>query len=52
MKHVFFLYDEKNMKKKRKKKKLMKKKFVQDEVCIGGFPLIGGEGLCLHFQGV
>ena len=37
---------------KKNKKKLMKKKFVQDEVCIGGFPLIGREGSCLHFQGV
>ena len=48
MKHVFSLYDEKNITKTKKDEK----KICQDEVCIGRFSLNGGEGSCLHFQGV
>ena len=29
---------------------MMKKKIVQDEVCIGRFPLIGGKGSCLTYS--
>ena len=40
------------LRKTKKKKKKDEKKICQDEVCIGRFPLNGGEGSCLHFQGV